>query len=91
MGSTYDFKCSKCAYTVHASGGNDRGFHRYCRTIKCNNCNSVHDIDIKNKEVGYLEQKCRNCDSGDISDWDLNCPICTNKMTKDLFSRFMWD
>ncbi len=43
MGSTYQYKCNDCGYTVEVGGGPDTGFVVKTQTGVCNECNELVD------------------------------------------------
>ena len=44
MGRSYQYRCEDCSYAAVISGGEDRGFRFYVRSINCTDCRKLYDV-----------------------------------------------
>lgn len=88
MGSTYQFRCTNCAYEVQVSGGGDAGMVVVVQTMTCTNCSQLGDVITHTFSPDIAEEvgRCPSCGSDLVSPWDPNkrpCPKCGSKMEID--------
>ena len=71
MGRRFRFECRSCGYWVEVSGGNDRGFFATTRTVSCESCLQLYDVDTTDKLPSTRPSLAMQPDR-DSS--DLHCP-----------------
>ena len=100
MGTFRTYKCNKCDYSAHISGGADAGMTIKTNSMLCQHCKEVVDVvteywtKIKpfNSDIG----KCPLCDSEEyLKEWNNKnrpCPMCDGRLEEDLEEDLtMWD
>jgi len=104
MGSTYDFECTYCGYTVSASGEDDAGFLVYTWSRICRKCVVVVDVlagptvpsaltDDERKRMERNAGRCPHCRGrDDLVPWGAPhpCPRCGVPMCRS-GGGIMWD
>ncbi len=105
MGQSFTFRCVKCDYSIESSGKRDWGMMYVVKPYTCNDCNEITDViigqmghDIPKDELTEEQRdfyKCNNCNSENITVWDIKrkpCPKCGCKMQIDSTAgTVMWD
>ena len=96
MGDAFEFKCSKCGYTVEACGGTECGMRVTLTTIECLDCRKLADvvthqfksvldsIEIRPCCLKSAKHRIRLWKSGDP------CPRCQGAMKKTGLAS-LWD
>ena len=103
MGTSYEFKCSKCGLSGEVSGRKDRGFYVHTQTVFCSDCRTLVDV-----AMGYCDDpthprraangdepnfgKCPGCGGGNIQLWNAGdpCPACGGPVKQGMTTA-LWD
>jgi len=97
MGAIYRFFCPTCGYSSEVSGGDDCGFVSATKTIQCDKCQIIRDVETSRtpwdeKSIKPISKlKCPKC-RRKVKEWDgEQCPKCNGKMQRDEEFLIMWD
>ena len=87
MGSQSEFKCDKCGYIAHVSGGPDRGMVAFVETMVCADCKELVDVlvaiegpdgPVKDPSRAEDFDRCPECRGKSVTSWpkERPCPKC---------------
>jgi len=100
MGKRVTYKCDKCGYSAHISGGPDIGMIVKTNTYVCHKCKEIVDVIIEYWTDVKLDKsvigKCPKCNSNEnLNEWDNKkcpCPRCNGIMKISSETEItMWD
>ena len=102
MGTSYEFRCSECEYSVSVSGGRDVGMFAVVMTQMCLDCKEIVDVRIGSygldgptgdPEIDKDLNVCPNCKGFNLCVWTAKhpCPKCGGRMDEGDGPVVMWD
>jgi len=88
IGKQFEFRCLSCGYRVEVSGGEDCGMVAVTRTMTCNDCQELVDVQVgftapspyrkSDKCIG----RCPRCGSTNVTPWGKGRP-CPSRLLKN--------
>ena len=99
MGSTYNFTCDSCGYSVAASGGVDYDMVCATATITCTACREIHTVVISKRPSRVVDGwrpkaiYCPKSRKHAVAYWEHpgSCPRCGKEMRRGEEPVVFWD
>jgi len=89
MGQHVRFRCRNCDLEADVSGGPDRGLYTETRTVWCDICKLLQDVEVQ--DASPFE--CGKCKSNQVMLWQANqpCPACAGALVNTRELSELWD
>lgn len=103
MGQLFEFKCTDCGYTATVSGGLDYGRFAVVRTMICQSCREIVDVQVGvygqvgarsgDPKLDAEMNRCPACQRQNVLPWKESdsCPKCGGDMAAGEDAVVCWD